>query len=342
MKESKNPINISTSLIITKDSYINGGSFAIFKGINDLIYLIYKSKYDSIICYDIKNKKEFAKIKDEIFEDGIEIKHILDIKNKRDLIMVISNWMPEYIKIYNLYNLERIVNIKYQRHNYTFSVCSINDIKDNNTIKIITCNDYDISSCNKIKSFKIYDLKGDQLNEIDQELYNRTNFIDSFNDYKSKKNFIITGEENCMNSYECENNELQLYHRYYDISNVERNYHRDIKINKEKDEIIELWNTEIRIWGFHSSKLIKKISVNDFDLYSICIWDNNYLYVGNDDKSIKLIEINSESVVKCLTGHDKTIISLEKIFISEYGECLISLGDKDDQIRMWVNENYKY
>ena len=128
-----------------------------------------------------------------------------------------------------------------------------------------------------------------------------------------------------------------------DISNVERNYHRDIKINKEKDEIIELWNTEIRIWDFHNAKLIKKISVNDFDLYSVCIWDNNYLYVGSDDKSIKLIEINGESVVKCLTGHDKTIIFLEKIFIPEYGECLISLGNKDDQIRMWIDEaiNYK-
>ena len=44
-------------------------------------------------------------------------------------------------------------------------------------------------------------------------------------------------------------------------------------------------------------------------------------------------------VKNSLIGHHDFVITIEKIIYPSYGECLISQGSKDDQIKMWIIEN---
>ena len=65
-------------------------SFCVFNSINNILYLVYTSKNNSIIFYDLNNFKKINEIKS--FQKDIisSYRHISDIKNKRDLIMSIS------------------------------------------------------------------------------------------------------------------------------------------------------------------------------------------------------------------------------------------------------------
>ena len=44
----------------------------------------------------------------------------------------------------------------------------------------------------------------------------------------------------------------------------------------------------VRIWDFHSGVLLSRVKVGDDKLFGVCLWSNNYLFVGSDDNSIKI------------------------------------------------------
>ena len=91
------------------------------------------------------------------------------------------------------------------------------------------------------------------------------------------------------------------------------------------------------IWNFHSAELLNKIIViKRFDsLRGICLWNNNYLFVGCEDNTIKLIDLKKGIIIKNLKENKNDVISIKKIVHPLYGECLISQGFEDDQIKMW-------
>ena len=85
------------------------------------------------------------------------------------------------------------------------------------------------------------------------------------------------------------------------------------------EEIVELikscYNGNIEIWNFYSGLLLKNINVTTSILREICFWDNEYLFVGCDDGTIKLIEYKNGRLIKELKGHNKKVISIKKKFI---------------------------
>ena len=91
----------------------------------------------------------------------------------------------------------------------------------------------------------------------------------------------------------------------------------------------------IRIWHFHSGSLLKKIKVTDDILNGICLYNNNYLFVGCDDNTIKLLDLKNGIILKYLYGHSKEVLNIKKIKHPKYGECIISQGYEDDQIKIW-------
>jgi WD40 repeat protein len=130
-----------------------------------------------------------------------------------------------------------------------------------------------------------------------------------------------------------------LYHTYFESENEG---HQSLLIYNDKDNIIKLIESSfgiIRIWDFHSAKLLNKLKINDYDLRGICLWNNDYLLVGSYDKSIKVINLKKMIIVRNLQSHDNYVITIKKIFHPLYGECLISQGWKTDQIRMWSSNN---
>ena len=71
----------------------------------------------------------------------------------------------------------------------------------------------------------------------------------------------------------------------------------------------------------------------------MCLWNENYLFVGSKDKTIKLIELKNGLFVKSLFGHNNDVLTIKKINHPQYGECLISQNWKDSEIILWINEN---
>ena len=116
--------------------------------------------------------------------------------------------------------------------------------------------DYIISTGNKNDFIKIFNINGEQISNINNS-NEEYNFIDSYYDKKSNKYYIITGNNGHVRSYDFKEN--KIYHEYNDNSMTS---HCSVIIN-DNEEIIKLiescWDWNIRIWNFHSGKLLKKI-----------------------------------------------------------------------------------
>ena len=56
------------------------------------------------------------------------------------------------------------------------------------------------------------------------------------------------------------------------------------------------------------------------------LWNNDNLFVGCQDKTIKLINIKNGKTTKILSGDREEVVTIKKIIHPKYGECLISYG----------------
>ena len=235
------------------------------------------------------------------------------------------------IRVWDIKKWECVLNItEVNKEGYLLSSCFLSE---NNQIYIITSNsNYEDDS----EPIKIFDFNGNEIKEIKNSC-EETYFIDTYYDNILSKNYIITGNKNYVKSYDFINNEI--YHKYYDNDN---GGHGSLIINSN-EEIIKLIDScddgNIRIWNFHSGLLLNKIEVTKKCLYSLCLWNNNYLFVGCSDKSIKLIELNNNIIIKSLIGHNEVVLTIKKINHPQYGESLISQGAGDDQIKLWIFKN---
>ena len=82
-----------------------------------------------------------------------------------------------------------------------------------------------------------------------------------------------------------------------------------------------------------------KIKISDQSLYDICLWDDKYLLVVCHDKEIKILDLQNNKVIKGLIGHNNSVITINKINLIKFGECLISHGFENDQIKLWTLKN---
>ena len=212
-----------------------------------------------------------------------------------------------------------------------FSACFLND--NNNQIYILTsnCNDQPIN----YEPIKIYDLNGNKIKEINNSNEN-TYFIDTYYDNNLSKYYIITGNIGYIKSYDYNNN--KLYHKYCDNDNS-GSASIIINDNNKNIKLIESSNFgDIRIWNFHSGKLLKKLKISNYSLLGICLWDNEHIFVGCGDRTIKLIDINNNLIIKNLISHDKEVFTIKKFNHPKYGMCLISQGLKENNIKLWINK----
>ena len=155
------------------------------------------------------------------------------------------------------------------------------------------------------------------------------------------KNFIIAGNSGEINSYDF--NENKKYKKYIDNEKVKDDDHYSIIIfSKEEEGKIELidssCNGTIRIRDFFSGSLINKIIVSHFWIKGICLWDNDNLFVGCLDYSLKLIDLKSGNIIQNIKNLKDAILTIKKIEHPKYGKCLITQGIKE--INIW-NKNFK-
>ena len=332
----KNPNckHIKLLLDINKDSYACtnlDNIFTVFKSINDILYLIYSNKNRSLICYDIIKRKIITEIKNCHNKYISNIRHYFDKNKNIDLILSIS-FKENNIKLWKVNNWECLLNLQNIYNNgYLDSACFLND---NNNLYIVASN-YHWGGLSE--NIKVFDIEGNKIKEF--ICSNKTTyFIDSYYDKFKNKNYIITGNENYVKSYDFNNN--KVYHKYCDNEN--RGHLSIIINNNNNDNIVKLiescFDGNIRIWNFHSGSLLNKINVNNKALFGICSWTNDYILVGCEDKAIKLIDLNKGLIIQNLTSHKNWVISIKHINHHKYGELLISQGYGNDQIKIWINE----
>ena len=329
-----NPKEIKLLSNIGSDSFADAdldNTFTVFKSVNDLLYLIYSTKNNSIVCHDLVNQKIVKEIKNCHNKYITNLRHYLDKIDNKDLLLSLSS-NDNNLKIWNANKWELILDIKkvYEK-GFLYSACFINENEKN---YIATCNAVKTGESDKIK---IFDFDGNKIKEINKSNKN-TLFIDSYFDDILRKNYIITGNINYVKSYDFNKN--QLYHKYYEKNNNKCHGSIIIKSNEEIIKLIESCSDGyIRIWNFHFALLINKIKIGDKLLYGICLWNNNYLFVGAEDKTIKLIDLNNGIVINSLVEHKNSVLTIKKLIHPQYGEWLISQGLKEDKINIWCNKN---
>ena len=324
---------------LTKDSFSNyyvDNTFTVFKSINEILYLIYANNKNSIISYDLVNSKKILEIKNAHGDYITYFRYCNDLINKRDLIISTSS---NNIKLWNVENFNCLLNI-IQIYKYgNVTACFL---KHNNKINIIAGN-FNIHYYPEL--IRVYDLNGNTIKKL-EDSNDSILFIDSYYDNKSLNTYIIAGNsKNYCKSYDYNTN--KMYKKYIDINCNETSKNRGDDISCEsliisnEEDLIKLISScidgYIRIWNFHSGELLNKIIViKRFDaLRGICLWNNNYLFVGCHDKKIKLIDLKKGVIIKNLKENKNFVLAIKKIVHPLYGECLISQGVKDDQIKMW-------
>ena len=340
---NSNPLFIHLFKNIVEDSYCSDGinifsdTFTLFNSLDNIFYLIYSNKNSSIILFDLINNQKINEIKNAHSNDITNFKYILDKNNKRDLFMSVCCKDNE-IKLWDIKNLELLLNIKNVNSNGIIrSACFLNN---NEQIYIITSN-FNYNYSYNIEPIKVFDIKGNKIKEINHSK-DITFFIDSYFDKKLNRNFILTGNSGNAKSYDFLENDI--YYIYSDGEKEYRIFHNIIINDNEKIiKFIVIGNdANIRIFNFHTGEILKKIHIPNTDLmyynmlYSICLWNNDYMFIGTSDRIIRLVEINNGKIVNNLFGHNSEILTIRKTFLHKYGECLISQAN--DQIKIWFSK----
>ena len=335
IQNSDNPKEIQFSSDIASDSFAGfsyDDSFTVFRSINNILQLIYATKNKSIVCYDLDKMsivhKEFNSHNNYI----TNFRHFLDQANRRDIIMSISK-KDNNVKLWDATTWENICNItNVNAKDFLYSACFL---KENNQNYIITsngCNRQFYMDIHNFEPLKIYNFNGEKIKEFN-ESNDCTFFIDTYYDNKLSKNFIITGNYNYIKSYDYYKNEV--YHKYFENNN---GIHPSVIIKKNEEKIKLIESCEdglIRIWGFHSGSLLRKIKTDNDNLYGVCLWNDNYAFVGCKDQTIKLIELKNGLLIKTIKGHKGRIISFKKIIEPNKGNFLFSQG-LDQKIKLWI------
>ena len=316
---------------LTKDSYsdyILDNTFTLFKSIDDIIYLIYSNINKSIISYDILKYKKTMEIKNAHKRDITNFRHFLDKVNKRDLMISIS-LSDNNLKLWNISNFECLINLEnINKSGRLFSACLMSE---NNAIYIITSCAYGNN-----ESIKIFNMESNKIKELNDSTEN-VYYIDTYYDNILLKNYVIVGNNNWIKSYDYNNN--KIYNKYNDNSN-NRHCSIIIKSNDDKIKLIDsCFDGNIRIWDFHSGKLLNKIRVCDSWIIGICLWDNDYLCVGCGDKSMKIINLKKNLIDANLKCFKNKVLCIKKLNHPQLGECLISQGYEKEQIKLFAINN---
>ena len=319
------PIGFKESKIKINKSRINemiDNTFCVFTSVDNVLNIVYAHE-KSILFHSLLDNKIILEIKDAHKNDIINFRHFFDQYKRRDLI---SSLCIKDLKIWDATYYKCLFTIANEdERGLLFSSCFLNV---DSQIYVISSNCYAVK-----KSIKIFDLNGNKIKELDN-----TNadifFIDTYYDKKENKNYILTANQYNSKSFNLEKN--VLYHEYNDNT---YDYHYSLVmndlININEPQLIESSTSgEIKIWNFHTAKLIKIIKATKNWLLGTCLWNRRYLLAGSFDYSILAVDLETEEITE--TNCDDIILTIKKICHPIYGECILSQGNLRETLKLWI------
>ena len=298
--------------------------FAVFKSLKGEVILAYPTKDKSLELFDLEKQTLIKSIKNAHSSDIYCCRHFVDIKSNTDLLITSS--YDRSLKIWNLENNDTpILTIENAHSNgFSFSPCILSNEK--------LSENYIISGADD-EYIKIFDFKGKFL-EKQIKVGDYVNYLDTYYDVNKSKIFIINGTSRGLKVHDFD--DCSVYQSYIE---KEPSPHAYIILykneNKNRMELIDAdMKGFIKIWDFHTAKLLKTIKMETI-VNGICLWDNRYLATSGRDTNIKLVDLRSKKIIKKLNGHEKETLSVKKINLSKYGDCLVSL-DRSGMIKLWT------
>ena len=287
------------------------------------VILAWPTKERSLELYDLEKETLIKSIKNAHSSEIYCARHFVDIKSKSDLLITSS--YDKSLKIWNIENNDTpLLTIENAHSNgFSFSPCILSNEK--------LSENYIISGADD-EYIKIFDFKGKFLDK-QIKVGDYVNFLDTYYETEKGKIFIINGTSRGLKVHDFD--DCSIYNTYYE---KEQSAHAYIILYKnESKNRMELIDADmkgfIRIWDFHSAKLLKTIKMETI-VNGICLWDNRYLATSGRDTLIKLVDLRSKKIIKKLSGHEKETLSVKKIHLSKYGDCLVSL-DRNGIIKLW-------
>ena len=328
-----NPKSIKFERIIIKDSYCKYNTILTFKSFNGILYLIYTNKQCSIISYDLIDNKKINEIKNAHNKLILNFQYYFDEINCRDLLLSMSFLSENQIKLWNINNCECILKIP------GYLGCFL---KPNNNLLVVSCN-YEYSYYFERESILVHNLDGKRIKTIKDnkekkfllESYYDKTLEKSYLIISSKKKILLNKENNLLKSYDYKTKTYQIYE--------EKNLIRNITIINEDNKSFLIGATEngiIKKWNFHSGEFLEQFILSNFSDFSICLWNNDYLFIGFERwEKIGLIDLKSKKIIKELFGIEGNEKSIQKVDHPYYGECLIS-QDSSGTISFWNNKQF--
>ena len=333
------PKDLKFSRNIAVDSYSEWGIdnvFAAFISVDKIPFIVYTTQDKALIIFNIEKRKAVNYIKKAHNNYITNIHHLYDEIEKRDIILSVSS-KDNVIKLWNFSNLKLL--FKSKSINKKGSLLSACFLKYDGKYCIATSNggldpiDYE--------PIKIFDFKGKKILEIDNSNHN-TNFITTYYD-NEVSDFIISGNDGFIKSYEinlsssCATFVDKMYENEFNSQNLSKSYRSAVVISNGKDTMLigSHDDGDIRIWDFYEIKLIRKIKSGNNSLRGICKWNENYIFIGSKDKTIKIVDIKNGTIIKSIGGHKGTVISLKVIKLDKFGYYLVSQGMGKGEINLW-------
>lgn len=299
-------------------------TFSVFKSMNGDHLLLYGTQNKSIECYDLEKEKVVSIIPKAFSKNLSTIRYYCDKNKKTELILAASS-NEKCIQLWNFNQWKLMVTIKDVCKGNLHSACLLDD-KKKNQIFIIS------SSFNEKECLKVWDLNKKVVKEIKDSQDYGTFFVDTYYDDSNDINFIISGNRGYLKSFDYEKN--KFYKIYSDIES--NGWYRSAIVVKTNN-IVKLFgicdNGFFLIWDFHLGEMLKKFNVN-LRLSGLCLWNDSYVFVcGN--KKIALIDIQKNIIAKTFEEQKNEVVSIKKLKFTNLGECLISQGMLNDNIKIW-------
>ena len=310
----------------SKYKLLDNNTFTVFESIDKILYLIYSNNKNSIILYYLIDNKKICEIKNAHKYYITNLRHYLDKYDKKDLVISISV-LDSNLKIWNINDLQCLLNL--ECYGDLFSSCLLYEDDQR----------YIITSGFKVNSIYVYDFNGIKIKEFENS---KCSCVDTYFDKLSSKNFIIAANEGYVVSFYFKSNSLyQIYMNEYEDKYSPIVIQKSVVVTGDKNNIKLISSNayaDVLIWNFHSGELVKKIKVTNkiCNIIGICLWNDDHLFLGCGDRSIKLINLNNGRVLKHLYKHFKEVLTIKKFFHPKYGECLISQGIGRDSIKLWA------
>lgn len=328
---------------LTKDSYTDEflvGSFTIFTTIDNRTLLVYATKENTIIFMNFEDFQKIHEIHNTIHSEQVTtFRHHLDKTSNphRDLLLTISSKGNDAV-IWDIkdYSCVILIQLEFNKEYdiYFYSGCFLGS----HNIPYIVAGFH--SKAFVPQPICIFNMEGQSVKQI-QNTNAKIFYIDNYYDKNISKNYIIICMEQLVVSYNFEDDKVyNVYPNEFKTFKHLKIYHNNHCLINDNGPIVKLiissYDNYIKVWDFNAAKVLVKIKCKNAGIMGMCLWDNDYLFACGDDTMIKLVNYTKGKVVKTLPGHKYSSLTVKKAHHPKFGDCIVSIGTGEDQIRLWT------